>query len=336
LRARVVSLALFIAATSIHFPALAAPEAKTSKSAIDRARAQFQQGLALETAGDWTGALDLFQQVALVKLTPQVRFHIGLCEEHLGHLVAALGDYELAAHEADQAKVVEVSAQVASRRDGLRARIPQLTIVRGGGAEAALVSLDGVSLGAASVAVKLPIDPGPHTVEARASGFKPFRTTVDVAEKESKSVELTLEPLAAAASGPDTTATASKSTSTVDSAREEPAPSNVVPLVIGGAGVASVGAGVVFLLLRQHAITTLDSECTLPPGHQCPPSAQPTYDQGKTYTLLANVTLGAGVAAIGVGTVLFLTQKKPKSTASVDIAPGAIGAAAGATIVGSF
>lgn len=305
-----------------------------SKSAIDRARAQFQQGLALETAGDWTGALDLFQQVALVKLTPQVRFHIGLCEEHLGHLVAALGDYELAAHEADEAKVAEVSAQVASRREGLRARIPELTIVRGGGAEAALVSLDGVSLGASSVAVKLPLDPGPHTVEARASGFKPFRTTVDIAEKESKRVALTLEPLAPPAM--DTAATASKSMSPMDSAGEEPARSNVVPLVVGGSGVASVGAGVVFLLLRQHAIKTLDSECTLPPGHQCPPSAQPTYDQGKTYTLLANVTLGVGIAAIGVGSVLFLTQKKAKSTASVDIAPGAIGAAAGATIVGSF
>ena len=117
---------------------------------------------------------------------------------------------------------------------------------------------------------------------------------------------------------------------------EEPAPSNVVPFVIGGAGVASLGAGVVFLLLRQHAITTLDGECTLPPGHQCPASAQPTYDQGKTYTLLANVTLGVGVAGIGVGTVLFLTQKKPKSTASIDIAPGAAGSALGATVVGSF
>ena len=113
MRARGFSVALVVAATSIPLPALTAPEARTSKSAIDRARAQFQQGLALETAGDWTGALDLFQQVALVKLTPQVRFHIGLCEEHLGHLVAALGDYELAAHEADEAKVAEVSAQVA-------------------------------------------------------------------------------------------------------------------------------------------------------------------------------------------------------------------------------
>jgi hypothetical protein len=334
MRLRLAALALVIAGTSIRLPAHAAPEVKTAKSAIDKARAQFQQGLALETAGDWSGALDLFQQVALVKLTPQVRFHIGLCEEHLGHLAAALGDYELAAHEADEAKVAEVSAQVASRRDELKARIPQLTIVRGSGAEAALVSLDGVSLGATSIGVKLPVDPGPHTIDARASGFKPFRTTVEMAERESKKVELKLDAVPTPSTDAEPTARASSSA--IDSAGEEPAPSNVLPFVIGGAGVASLGAGVVFLLLRQHAITTLDGECTLPPGHQCPASAQSTYDQGKTYSLLANVTLGVGAAGIGVGTVLFFTQKKSKSTASIDVAPGAPGSALGATVVGSF
>src|SRR5262245_40360401 len=168
---------MVIAGTSRGSARLAGPEAKPTPSALDRSRSQFHQGLALETAGDWAGALALFQQVALVKLTPQVRFHIGLCEEHLGQLAAALGDYELAAHEADEAKVPEVSAQVASRRDDLRARIPQLTITRGPGAEYASVSLDGVSLGASSIGTKLPVDPGPHRIEALASGFKPFRST---------------------------------------------------------------------------------------------------------------------------------------------------------------
>ena len=51
--------------------------------------------------------------------------------------------------------------------------------------------------------------------------------------------------------------------------------------------------------------------------------------------LLANVSLGVGVAAIGTGTVLFFTQK-PKSTASTYVAPGAPGASLGASVVGSF
>ena len=332
MRIRAVAFTLLLAAASIGPTSQAQTDSKPRTSAIDRARAQFHQGLALETAGDWAGALAVFQQVALVKLTPQVRFHIGLCEEHLGQLAAALGDYELAAHEADEAKVAEVSAQVASRRDELKARIPQITITRGSGGEYASVSLDGVTLGASSIGVKLPVDPGPHRVEALASGYKSFLATIDIGEKEAKMVEITLERVPSPTPKPDMAPTPGPT----EGADVEPARTNVLPFVVGGAGVVSLGAGVMFLLLRQSAINTLDAECTLPPGHQCPAGAEATYDRGKTYNLLANVTIGVGVAAIGAGTVLFLTQKKPKSTAAVDVAPGAMGAPLGATVVGSF
>ncbi len=326
-------MGIWIAVAAAAPVSFAAPEAKPAVKEVDRARAQFHQGLALETAGDWSGALALFQQVALVRLTPQVRFHIGLCEEHLGQLAAALGDYELAAHEADEAKVAEVSAQVASRRDELRARIPQITLARGVGAEYASVSLDGVSLGASSIGPKLPVDPGPHRVEAIASGYKPFRATIEIAEKEVKRVEITLErvpvPVSAAEpSGPS-------GSPAKDQTEPEPARTNVLPFVVGGVGVASLGTGVVFLLLRQNAINTLDGECTLPPGRTCPASSQSTFDQGKTYNLLANVTLGVGVAAIGAGAVLYFTEK-PKSTSAAHVVPGAPGASLGASVVGAF
>jgi hypothetical protein len=334
MRLRAPLLTLVFALCSASPAARAQPEPKSRTSAIDRARAQFHQGLALETAGDWAGALALFQQVALVKLTPQVRFHIGLCEEHLGQLAAALGDYELAAHEADEARVAEVSAQVASRRDDLRARIPQITITRGSGGDYASISLDGVSLGAASIGVKLPVDPGPHRVEAIATGFKPFRATIDVAEKESKKVEITLDRVPTPAQKPDVAAPSRAAGP--EGGDAEPPRANALPFIVGGVGVASLGAGVVFLLLRQNAINTLDAECTLPPGRGCPASAESTYNQGRTYNFLTDVTLGVGVAAVGTGAVLLLTQKKSRSATAVGVAPGTAGAPLGATVLGSF
>jgi PEGA domain len=339
-------LAVLLAAASVGPSALAAPESKSATSAIDQARAQFHRGVALETAGDWAGALSLFQQVALVKLTPQVRFHIGLCEEHLGQLAAALGDYELAAHEAEEAKVPEVGAQVASRRAELRARIPQLTITRGAGGDHASVSLDGVSLGGSSIGTKLPIDPGPHRIEAVASGYKPFRLTIEIAEKEAKKVEITLDRLPAPAATPEPTA--QKGAPSPDTANTEPERANLLPFIVGGAGVVSLGASAVFFILRQNAVKKLDDECTLPPGNFCPASAQSTYDQGRTYNMIGNVTLGVGVVGVAVGTVLFFTQKRPASTAPVAgiaarSSPVSLGVAAfgpsasvGATVVGSF
>jgi tetratricopeptide (TPR) repeat protein len=332
MRLAALPLAFVFLGLSVVTPALAAPDSKSQTSAIDKARSQFHRGLALETAGDWSGALGLFQEVAAVKLTPQVRFHIGLCEEHLGQLAAALGDYELAAHEAEEARVAEVSAQVASRRADLRARIPQITIVRGAGGEYATVSLDGVSLGSSSIGAKLPIDPGPHRVEAVASGFKPFRVTIEIAEKEAKKVEITLERLPVAAPAAETSPLAAHP-GAESTEPEKPSP---LPFVIGGVGVASLGASAVFFVLRQKAINTLEQDCTLR-GNECPKESASTYDHGKAYNLLANVTLGVGVAGVGVGTYLLLTQKKqPTSSVAFHLAPVGPSASLGATAVGSF
>ena len=69
---------------------------------LKKARAQFQQATELEQAKNWTAALQAFREVGQVRMTPQVRFHIAVCEEKLGRLVAALGGYELALADADK------------------------------------------------------------------------------------------------------------------------------------------------------------------------------------------------------------------------------------------
>src|SRR6478752_6007463 len=73
-----------------------ADEPAPDKSVLD-ARQKFRQAISLQTGGNWAAALALFRDVAGVKNTPQVRFNIAICEENLGQLVQALGDYELAA-----------------------------------------------------------------------------------------------------------------------------------------------------------------------------------------------------------------------------------------------
>ena len=113
------------------------PAADTGADALKKARESFGQALALQTAGDWAGALALLKDVAAVKSTPQVRFNMALCEENLGKLVAALGDYELAASDARAEKADQVAEEVEGRRESLRQRIPKITVTRGAGAEGA-------------------------------------------------------------------------------------------------------------------------------------------------------------------------------------------------------
>jgi hypothetical protein len=314
------SLSLLVALAAVASPALASaqdPAAETSAEALKRAREQFGQALALQTAGDWAGALALLKEVAAVKSTPQVRFNMALCEEKLGRLVAALGDYELAAADARAEKAEQVAEEVETRLEALHARIPKLTVKRGAGADTAIVAVDGVSLGDQVLGSPMPADPGPHTVEATAPGFKPFRQSIRLAEQQSQTVELVLEaepPPPPRAVGGGTLQSGGRS--------------RLPGYIIGGVGLASVGASGVFFALRAGKISDLDKVC---PDHQCPASAQSDISAGKTYTTIANVTLAVGVAAVAGGLVLVLTSG-PSTEPSVALAP----APGGAQLFGKF
>ncbi|HEY6078242.1 MAG TPA: hypothetical protein VIW29_05535, partial [Polyangiaceae bacterium] len=309
---KITALALIasLGLTAVPTAALAQePTADAGAEALKKAREQFGQALALQTAGDWAGALTLLKEVATVKATPQVRFNIALCEEKLGRLVAALGDYELAAADARAEKADQVAEEVEARREALSQRIPKLTVRRGSGAEAASIALDGVSLGDQVIGTPMPTDPGPHTIEGKAPGFKPFRKSIRVAEQQSETIEVVLEPEPMAP----------------PSVTEAPPPSGrsrVPGYVIGGIGIASLATSGVFFALRSGKISKLDDAC---PDHVCPPEMQSDIDQGKLYTTLANVTLAVGIAAVAGGAVLVLTSG-PSSEPSVALAPAPLGA----------
>jgi hypothetical protein len=293
------------------------PVPVNSAEALKHAREQFGQALALQTAGDWAGALALLKDVAAVKSTPQVRFNMALCEERLGKLVAALGDYELAAADARAEKADNVAEEVEGRLEALRQRIPKITVSRGSGAEAAIIALDGVSLGDQVVGTPMPTDPGPHTVEAHAPGFKPFRQSLRVAEQESQSIEIVLEP-----------EPAPPPYARIPDAPPPRGRSPVYGYVVGGVGLASLGTSAVFFGLRASKINELEKKC---PDLACPPSASSDIDAGKLYTNVANVTLVVGVAALATGIVLVLTSG-PRHEAAVALAP----AVGGAQLLGKF
>ena len=294
------------------------PAADSSAESLKRAREQFGQALALQTAGDWAGALALLKDVAAIKSTPQVRFNMALCEEKLGRLVAALGDYELAAADARAEKADQVAEEVEGRLESLRQRIPKITLKRGSGAEAASVAVDGTSIGDQAIGTPMPTDPGPHTVEAKAPGFKPFRKALRLAEQQSETVELVLEPEPVPPPGVAGGGTG-----------QAPGRSPVYGYVIGGIGIASLGASGIFFGLRASKISDLDKAC---PNRTCPSDQQSDIDAGKLYTTIANVTLAVGVAAIAGGVVLVLSSGPSKEEPKVALAP----APGGAQVFGHF
>jgi hypothetical protein len=155
-----------------------------TKQELDAARKQFQEGMALSAANNCSAALTKFRSVANVKMTAAVAFNIAECEERLGKLVSALGNYRLAAARAQgDPNARDVVARVADRIDALDARIPKLTIKRGPGADIASIELDGSELGAAQLSAATPVDPGSHTVVAKVGDKVYAQDTVVLAER---------------------------------------------------------------------------------------------------------------------------------------------------------
>jgi len=307
-------------------PATARADAPSAAD-LKKARAQFQRGIELEQASNWSEAIQQFRDVGAVRMTPQVRFHIAYCEEGLGRLVTALGGYELAQGEADQVGP-DFKHEVESAIGELRARIPKLFIERGKNADAALVQLDGVDLGASSVGVEVPLDPGPHTVTAAAPGYLQFSQTAELKEKEVTHVTLELEPEPEAVTPPPPV----KQVIVIE---QQQSPNRTIPYVVGGAGVGALAGAGVLLALRQATNAQLEKDC--PNKDACPDSNRGTYKRLKAYNVATPIVAGVGVAAVGAAAALILFEKKPppketEERESFRVLPSAPGAFAGVSI----
>ena len=316
--------ATFVTAVTTQPATFRVPAAHAEQLDAAGAREAFRDAMTLEAAGDYAGALAKLQQVAAYKSTPQVRFNIGICQEKLGRLVVALGEYRIALADAQQdpsaRKVVPEARRAIA---ALEPRIPTLTLTRGSGADAAEVTMDGRSVLQSQLDSPFAIDPGKHAVEANAQGYNKFHKDIDVKAGERASIEITLEksgpiavvpvppvPSTSAAATPSAVPTAPTEPTepAADAGAAEPATSehsltHTLGWVSLGVGVTGIIVASVFYAKRSSAISDLDSQCG-PDKQSCPASAQSLVDSGRFDTLMGNVGLGIGLAGVLTGVVL--------------------------------
>jgi hypothetical protein len=289
-----------------------------TKQELDDARKQFQEGMALSAANNCSAALTKFRAVANVKMTANVAFNIAECEERLGKLVSALGNYRLAASQAQgDPKSKDVASRVADRIDALDARIPKLTIKRGKGADVASIELDGSELGASQLSAATPVDPGSHTVVAKIGDKVYAQDKVILVEKESKTFEVKINaPVAKIEKAP-------VDEPKIDPVVPPPPPAKSKAPAVAALGVGGLGVilGATFMAVRGGALSDLDKLCG--GDTSCPPSAQPTADKGRLFTGLADASFVVGAAGLVTGIVMLATSgpAKPKATSAFLGAP---------------
>lgn len=330
---RGVALVLVCAMTAM----AAAPSAHAqtpSAKEIEAARTAFKEGLQLEKDGKYEEALAKFEETAKVKTTAQVRFHIGLCNEKLGHWAAAIEAYDGAAKQAEAEKnapeVLKVAPDLAAK---LREKMPKVTVLFAAGVVPDSLTIDGIVVEDAT-AKEYAIEPGPHVVMATAGEDK-VREEFTVAEGEHKTLSLKLGAAPAAPVTPTYEA--------AELPRAKPGvvtaePSNgqaTLGWVLTGVGVAALGTSIAFYAVRGSKMNDLEGTCV---NNKCPSSADGTISSAKTFTTLSGVALGVGVASLGAGIYLLVSSKKshPEPEPTARIVPWAPGSQLGLGIEGAF
>ena len=312
-------------ALAVAFAAIAA-RADPTPTELQAARDLFAKAEKDEAAGRWNDALDELRRAISVKSTPGLRFHIALCEEKLGHLVAALSDYAAAEQAARDQNNKDVLDAVSEPLKQLRIRVPTL-VIEVPAAPGAHVELDGTVVPSGLYGVAMPVEPGVHRVDARAPGKHPFTTEVQLHEREAETATVKWKDLPKLAPPTETEG---------EDAHEKP-PSEGAAAPHGGskagAVIASVGAaaflgfGIGAYVAADGAANTLATQC--PQQLYCDDLRTPV----RTWDALSLAGFIAAGATATLAIVLWAVPSgggKPSSAARLEARPG------GFTFTGTF
>ena len=322
---RLAALALACGVAAVAETAVTTREAHAQTSSeLAAAQRWFAEGLAFEGSARWTEALERFRRVAAVKHTPQVDFHVGLGEEHVGELVAATVDLRRALDAASAQHVANVERAATTELERLGPRVPHLQIILPVSPTSAVtkvtkVTLDERPLSVVALGEPIAVDPGAHVVTV---SFGSGDVTRNVTMAERQLAKVPFEPPRAeaaatpvATSAPEDATKPSPPTETTDTGR-----SSTPGWVLVGAGGAAVIGGAVFWALRGHEESTLDAACGAGGAH-CPSSVHSDYTAGKTDSAVSIALFAAGAASAGAGIVWLVTRGHGSSPQDARLTP---------------
>lgn len=308
LPALAVSLALALMAPRFAF---------AQQHAVNEAESLIEQARKLLADGRVSEACATFERSQ--KLAPDVGtlLQLGNCYQRDGRTASAWLAFREAigvAHDSGQAERERFARERAQalERDVVRLTItmhPQTASIPG-----LTVSRDNTILSNAELGVPTPIDPGRHTISARAPGKKSWSAIVDINRapgREPTNVEIPiLEEMEGAASPPPALEPPPGSGAAESpSGGGGPAPNSTLfttGLVVGGAAVVIASAATGFALSAQSKED--DLEALTKSRGTWSSEYQRTYDDGSDAATAATVLFVTGGLMLAVGATLMLVN----------------------------
>jgi tetratricopeptide (TPR) repeat protein len=293
-----ILLALFVMLTAIAFAPTAL--AKPSKQDVVLAKKAIKDAKKHEKAGDWEEAREAWQKAVDLNDTADARVGLSKAEAKLGHLLLAEEHLKKALEDPKAKRKAEKELKA------LEEKIPTLKIEPPAEFSGTL-KVDDEEKAASALTEPLRLDPGQHTVQAEAEGYKPFSETVVLEEGDKKDLTILMtelpKPVAASEPTEEPEEEQKKSSGSTQKTL------GWVSLAIGGAGVI---VGTVMGLQARSTRNELDDACA---DDVCTEQERDLYDKGKRQADFATAGFIVGGVGIGLGTVLLLTAGGGDETA---------------------
>lgn len=281
---------LSVVVTMAFAPALRAQTAAD----VEQARQLFREALALSKAKRWDEAIPVYERSLSLKEEPITLYSLGVAYKSAGRNAEALESLRQFLAKATNPKTDRF-------RDSARAAVTELEplvayvtiVVEPNDVEGLEVQVDDRQIPPAGLGLPRLIDPGPRTISARAPGHHEATQTIELAEGGSGEVTLTLEPVPEADQpAPVSVPVVSERPTGDDGEADFP----VIPVVLMGAGVAVLGAGVAVGLIGYGD------------AKDAPTQDGEEADAARTKMLAGDIVAGVGGAVGAAGLAWLIVE----------------------------
>lgn len=306
--------------------AQAPPTGQPSATDLETARALYNQGKDLRARGDLAGALEKLRVAHELGRTPITGIELARTHEAMGHLVEArevcLGIARMPVAGDETERSIAARRDAAKLADDLKPRIPSLGIELEGvpTGHSPVVMIDRVVVPNDTLHEPRKMNPGKHEVVAKMPRGPEASAMIDLAEGQTRTVNLRVPPEAAGTEAlPPGAVVISPPPGQVPARQggpqgEQPRRAHhgganglaIAGFVVGGAGVA---IGAVTGLVALSKASDLEKKC---PDKECPLDAQGDRKSAVAYANVSTVAFVIG--GIGIGTAIIALATSGKSS----------------------
>lgn len=287
--------------TLVAIAAFTLPSAR-SLADVAAAEALFQQGRELLDQGQIDAACEKFESSQASEASSGTLLNLADCRLKQGRTATAWAQFVAAGRLAKVQNRPEHAAEAERRSAELEPSLSTLTLRVAEPADGLEITLNGRAVNPGNYGTRVPMDPGVIAIEARAPQRKPLSTSitlradahqlvVDIPKLEQRSVAF--QPTAPPSEDPERNAGDGSV--------------GPLPFIVGGLGVAALGAGGVFGVM---ALSSNDEAVELCGGRtrSCPEAALEEERARDREALLSTVFVSVGVIGTGVAAVLLFSS----------------------------